>query len=117
LHDEPAPRAAALPGAPAGSSSPPGPSAVRPDPSVRTVGSGPVKPVVEGPPPLDESAPRPPPSVACYAGFAPSGVPRVDVTRLGVACGPSTGLTQLARINGVVDEASRGPTLRWDAER
>jgi hypothetical protein len=55
--------------------------------------------------------------VACYAGFAPSGVPRVDVVRLGTACGPSTGLTQLARINGVVDEASRGPTLRWDADR
>lgn len=62
-------------------------------------------------------APRPSPPVACYAGFVPSGVPRVDVVRLGVACGPSTGLTQLARINGVVDETEGGPTLRWDAER
>jgi hypothetical protein len=65
----------------------------------------------------DEGALRPPPGVACYAGFLPSGVPRVDVVRLGVACGPSTGLTQLARINGVVDEAQSGPTLRWDAAR
>ena len=68
-------------------------------------------------PPVDAGAPRSPPLVGCYAGFLPSAVPRVDVVRLGVACGPSTGLTQLARINGVVDEANAGPTLRWDASR
>lgn len=84
--------------------------------SARGVGQGEEpRPALGVPAGLDEGAPRSPPSVACHAGFAPSDVPRVDVVRLGVACGPSTGLTQLARINGVVDEARNGPTLRWDA--
>jgi hypothetical protein len=58
-----------------------------------------------------------PPAVACYAGFSPSSSPRVDVVRLGVACGPPSGLVQLARTNGTIDEAGRAPVLRWDAER
>jgi hypothetical protein len=56
--------------------------------------------------------------VACYAGFSPSAVPRIDVVRLGVSCGPSTGLTEFGHITGAVEEAAtRGPTLRWKAER
>ncbi|HVW28973.1 MAG TPA: hypothetical protein VHC69_26595 [Polyangiaceae bacterium] len=61
--------------------------------------------------------PRPPPAVSCYQGFAPSASPRIDVVRLGTACGPVSGLTELAKTSGRVDEAGRGPTLRWDADR
>lgn len=32
--------------------------------------------------------------VSCYGGFKPSGKPLVDVTRLGLLCGPSNGMTQ-----------------------
>ena len=60
---------------------------------------------------------RPPPAVACYAGFSPSSSPRIDVSRLGVVCGPPSGLVKLAWTGGVLDETGRAPKLRWDAER
>jgi hypothetical protein len=69
------------------------------------------EPAVDGP-----SAPAPP-AASCYEGFAPSGSPRVDVVRLGTSCGPLSGLVELAKTSGVVDETGRGATLRWDAER
>jgi hypothetical protein len=61
--------------------------------------------------------PKAPPAVSCYDGFVPSRSPRVDVVRLGVACGPVSGLVELAKTGGIVGETARGPTLRWDAER
>lgn len=62
-------------------------------------------------------AERAAPAAACHTGFAPSESPRVDVVRLGAACGPVSGLTELAKTTGVVDETGRGPVLRWTAER
>jgi hypothetical protein len=64
-----------------------------------------------------DAEPREALSAACYAGFRPGASPRVDVVRLGVSCGPSGGLAQLARLHGVVDEAGSPVTLRWHAER
>jgi hypothetical protein len=47
----------------------------------------------------------------------PRAEPRVDVLRLGLACGPVTGLTRYARANGIVDESGPPVVLRWKAER
>jgi len=57
------------------------------------------------------------PAMACHEGFSPSGVPRIDVLRLGMACGPISGLTEIAKTSGTLEEAGRKPTLGWDALR
>lgn len=36
---------------------------------------------------------------------------------MGLACGPVSGLTQWARVNGIVDESASPVVLRWKAER
>lgn len=46
----------------------------------------------------------------------PRATPRVDVLRVGLACGPATGLTRVARLNGTVDENTSQVVLRWKAE-
>lgn len=68
-----------------------------------------------GPPP--PSAPEGRLFVDCYAGFVPQATPRVDVQRLALACGPSTGLTPFARTTGTVDEAGSPAVFRWEAKR
>jgi hypothetical protein len=54
---------------------------------------------------------------ACYRQFVPSLVPRVDATRLALACGPSGGLAPFARASGVVDETAAPFVYGWDADR
>lgn len=41
----------------------------------------------------------------------------MDVLRLGLTCGPVTGLSSFARVNGIVDENAAPVVLRWKAER
>jgi hypothetical protein len=55
--------------------------------------------------------------VDCYAGFAPGATPRIDVQRLALSCGPSTGLTPFARAAGTVDESGAPQSFRWEAKR
>jgi hypothetical protein len=51
----------------------------------------------------------------CHDGFAPRSTPRIDVQRLGLACGPSTGLTPFAHLNGSVDESGAPVVLSWQS--
>jgi len=67
--------------------------------------------------PAPRGGPREPLAVACYSGFEPGATPRADVARLGVSCGPSGGLTELAHVRGVVDESGPPVTLRWHGEQ
>jgi hypothetical protein len=83
----------------------PGPSAAASAPAARELADGP------------SAGAREPLATACYAGFKPGSTPRADLARLGVSCGPSGGLAELAHIHGVVDEAGGAVTLRWHAER
>jgi hypothetical protein len=47
----------------------------------------------------------------------PSESPRVDASRLGVTCGPSTGLTRFERTFGTVDESARPVVFRWEGKK
>ena len=53
---------------------------------------------------------------SCLEHFVPRAEPRVDVLRIGVACGPVAGLTRYARANGIVDETAPPVVLGWKAE-
>jgi hypothetical protein len=54
---------------------------------------------------------------SCSEHFLPRAAPRIDVLRLGLACGPVSGLTRWARVSGVVEENASPVVLRWKAER
>jgi hypothetical protein len=54
---------------------------------------------------------------SCLRGFAPHEDPRLDVLRLGVACGPVTGLTRLAHVVSQVDETAAPAVLRFTADK
>jgi hypothetical protein len=48
--------------------------------------------------------------VSCYGRFQPSGRPAADVTRLGLLCGPSNGMTKLGRtLRGQLAKGSNAP--------
>jgi hypothetical protein len=55
--------------------------------------------------------------VRCYGHFKPSGDPKKDVTRLGLMCGPSNGMSKQAELAGDVDARGRSSEERIEAKR
>ena len=67
-------------------------------------------------PPAGGSAPSGPAWMACLEGYAPTASARVEATRLGLSCGPSTGLSLAGRLHGEVGEGARLSRHEWEAK-